>query len=77
MGVDGSNVHKLTQPGKGKSDVHPTWSPDGKRIAFHSNRDGSSEKLDYNELEIYVMDADGSNVKRLTFNDKFDAHPKW
>jgi Tol biopolymer transport system component len=39
-------------------DTFPTWSPDGKRIAFTSTRDGS-----YN---IYVMDADGKNAKQLT-----------
>ena len=36
----------------------PAWSPDGAKIAFISDRDGSSE--------IYIMDADGSNQTRLT-----------
>ena len=36
----------------------PAWSPDGRRIAFDSQRDGNRE--------IYVMDADGSGVTRLT-----------
>jgi TolB protein len=40
------------------SDAYPLWSPDGRKIAFSSNREGKSE--------IYVMDADGSNVTRLT-----------
>jgi TolB protein len=35
------------------------WSPDGKHIAFTSNRDGT-----YN---LYVMNADGSNVRQLTY----------
>src|SRR6188474_948714 len=39
-------------------DEQPRWSPDGQRIAFRSNRSGS-----YN---LYVMDADGRNVRRLT-----------
>src|SRR5947199_241856 len=50
-------------------DSGPTWSPDGTRIAFWSNRDGKSE--------IYVMDADGSNVKRLTNNLSDDNDPVW
>jgi Tol biopolymer transport system component len=40
------------------SDFHPSWSPDGKRILFSSDRDGLQE--------IYVMMADGSRQTRLT-----------
>ena len=47
----------------------PEWSPDGQKIVFDSNRDGI--------LEIYVMDADGSNVQRLTHNDEIDSRPAW
>jgi len=54
--ADGTDVVRLTdQPG---IDAHPTWSPDGRRIAFASDRGGS-------EWHIYVMDADGSNVIQL------------
>ncbi len=38
----------------------PIWSPDGKTIAFASDRNGG--------MDIYVMNADGSAQKRLTFN---------
>ena len=31
----------------------------------------------YRTYEIYVMDSDGSKVRRLTFNDTFDGHPDW
>jgi TolB protein len=37
---------------------YPCWSPDGRQVAFTSNRDGT-----YN---LYVMDAEGSNVRQLT-----------
>ncbi|MGB2808444.1 MAG: hypothetical protein WBC22_11920, partial [Sedimentisphaerales bacterium] len=37
----------------------PAWSPDGSKIAFVSDRDG--------DLDIYVMDSDGSNQLRLTY----------
>lgn len=47
----------------------PAWSPDGKSIAFSSNRDGN--------YEIYTMDSDGGNVVRLTFNTSEDADPSW
>ena len=39
-------------------DGTPSWSPDGRRIAFTSSRDGNNE--------IYVVDSDGSNLRRLT-----------
>ena len=50
-------------------DSFPAWSPDGRRIAFDSDRDGNSE--------IYVMNADGSGVTRLTDNDAIDSFPTW
>jgi TolB protein len=45
----------------------PVWSPNGKQIAFYSSRDG--------DTEIYLMDADGSNVRQLTFNTIPDEYP--
>tara|TARA_B100000378_G_scaffold245008_1_gene215649 strand:- start:970 stop:1935 length:966 start_codon:yes stop_codon:yes gene_type:complete len=39
----------------------PAWSSDGTKIVFDSNRDGN--------FEIFVMDADGSNQRQLTFTD--------
>ena len=47
----------------------PAWSPDGRRIAFHSKRDGNPE--------IYVMNADGSGVTRLTYNGARDLVTAW
>jgi len=47
----------------------PCWSPDGKRIAFTSTRDGNQE--------LYVADADGTNRVRLTSDPAIDAHPCW
>lgn len=57
MDADGANVELLTGPDK-FCDFCPTWSPDGTKIAFGSDRDGN--------YEIHVMNADGSNVQRLT-----------
>ncbi len=47
-----------------------TTSPEAK-ILFDS---GDPEGMD---MEIYVMDADGGNLERLTSNDHFDGHPDW
>ena len=76
MDADGSNIQSLTH--NDKVDARPAWSPDGRRIVFHSSRDGSSDEAEvYAEFEIYVMDADGGNVQRLTSNGHFDGHPDW
>jgi len=52
------------------NDEYPSWSPDGSKIVFQSNRND-------NNFEIYVMDADGKNVKRITFNSFEDETPVW
>ena len=47
----------------------PSWSPDGQQILFSSYRGG--------DLEIYVMQRDGTDVRRLTFNDTDDGYAVW
>jgi YVTN family beta-propeller protein len=49
------------------SDSDPSWSPDGKKIVFMSDRDG--------DIEIYVANADGTDPRRLTYAPGRDAHP--
>jgi TolB protein len=61
---------RLERPAAGTDRIHnflPAWSPDGTRLAFTSNRDGNSE--------IYVMNADGSGVRRLTNHPSIDVAP--
>jgi Tol biopolymer transport system component len=67
MDADGSNPRNLTD--NSVTDTSPTWSPDGRYIAFASDRDGN--------YEIYVMDADGSNPGRLTNDEAKDLWPAW
>ncbi|MCK7487460.1 MAG: DPP IV N-terminal domain-containing protein [Bacillus subtilis] len=52
-------------------DVAARWSPDGSKIAFLSQADGGSE--------IYVMNADGSDVKKVTITDEgsYATFPSW
>lgn len=50
-------------------DSSPTWSPDGTEIAFRRRTDGNSD--------IFVMNADGTNVRQLTGNPAFDGDPIW
>jgi len=67
MNADGSGSRKLTH-NAGYNDK-PAWSPNGRKIAFHSTRDGNSE--------IYVMNADGSGRRNLTRNPAQDVRPAW
>ena len=74
MDSDGSNQTRLTD--NPAWDGCLSWSPDGKKIAFASRRDGNSE-IFYGNSELYVMNADGSNQTRLTDNPSFDMAPFW
>jgi Tol biopolymer transport system component len=56
MNRDGTGLKQLTF--NKASDEYPAYSPDGKHIAFSTNRDGN--------LEVYSMKADGSNPTNLT-----------
>jgi plastocyanin len=53
------------------SDINPAVSPDGKKIAFASNRDAEHDG------EIFVMGIDGSNPVQLTHNTVLDQEPTW
>lgn len=64
---DGRNVQRLTV--NRARDVYPRFSPDGKWIAFSSDRNGN--------LDVYVMPSAGGNVKQLTFHSSEDSVLNW
>ena len=71
---DGTNLQRLTRDARAS---RPSWSPDGKKIAFMSDRSNRKQADDADEIEIYVMDADGANIQRLTHRPGPDGHPDW
>jgi Tol biopolymer transport system component len=82
--LDGKILRNLTAT-RGY-DAEGSWSPDGNRIVFASNRADPSEELSPEDrerferdpsylMEIYVMDADGAGVRRLTRHKGYDGGP--
>src|SRR5205823_753856 len=74
MNADGSDPRRLTNDFA--LDDHPAWSPDGKRLVFTSTRQASG-KPGQGWNALYVMNADGSGVKRLSPPGVTDYSPAW
>lgn len=74
MKDDGSNVRQLTD--SPLYDSLPTWSPDGSQIAFmrdlHSTGAGKGQQYD-----LFIMDADGSNLRNVTQHPAGDGNGAW
>jgi len=83
MDADGANPTNLTQHSGG--DWSPCWAPDGSKIAFQTDREGSMVAVEgitpqimfsFN-LEIFVMNADGSGQMNLSQHPSWDGFPSW
>jgi Tol biopolymer transport system component len=87
MDADGSNVKQLTH--ELGYDGGPFWSYDGKKIAYRAQHPKTPEEIaDYKDLlskglirpgnlEIWVMNADGSNKHQVTHNGAANFAPYW
>ena len=64
--VNGGDAVRLTVNGY---NTKPVWSPDGSKIAFASNREGS--------MDVYVMPAEGGKATRLTTNSGKEEPRAW
>lgn len=71
---DSAQVHGVTD--HPASDLSPTWSPDGTRIAFVSNRNYVNAKSERNRQDLYVINAYGNNLQRLTETGHV-KNPSW
>ena len=67
MRPDGSEVRRLT--GDLPPTSHPSWSPDGQRIAFNAGTPSVSD--------IYVINSDGSGLTKLTNQSAGNFYPSW
>jgi dipeptidyl aminopeptidase/acylaminoacyl peptidase len=69
---DGTGLVQLTSDGMNSE---PAWAPDGARIAFV--RQGAATPEGWVTSDIYVMNADGSNVVRRTYDGRLNSSPAW
>ncbi len=70
MEVDTAGVgfHPTRLTADGEAENYPSWSPDGKRLLYQRDLNGSA---------IYVIDADGTDQRRLSPTPGFDVTPTW
>lgn len=73
--VDVSSGHRRQLASSFSDAATPSWSPDGKTIAFVSNHDHTNLRM--GALEIYRVSADDKRLRRLTFNQTDDSVPVW
>jgi TolB protein len=77
MSYDGQDLSPITHGPDGVMNVEPAVSPDGKKIAFSSDRSTYSAGSKSGRPMIYIMDIDGRNVKRVTYAGKYNSTPTW
>ncbi len=73
MEDDGTKRRRLTQNTAPTRDTYPRWSPDGDRIVFVRDMDQDNQR----SSELFLMNADGTNVQRLTDDNDDDGFPSW
>jgi uncharacterized repeat protein (TIGR01451 family) len=73
VNTDGTGRTKIHDKLADSNEHFPVWSPDGTMIAFQRETTGSS----FTFFEMYVMNADGSNVRRVSTNGEFNNRPTW
>ena len=73
---DGTHIKRLTTSKKGgRTSFLSDWSPDGRLIAFDSDRKDFDGRED--AVQIYVVDANGGNLRQLTRGPGFHGAPGW
>lgn len=73
MNADGTGLLRLSSArksnGKWSNNEDPAFSPDGRHVLFVSDRTGTKQ--------LYLVNADGTNERRVTYDNKFYSKPKW
>ncbi|MGE0363938.1 MAG: TolB family protein [Vicinamibacterales bacterium] len=64
----------------GWSETNPRWSPDGRQVVFASNRahyEGASAEAGNPDLDLWLVNADGTGRRRLTTDPANESDPAW
>jgi TolB protein len=73
MNADGTEMLRLTSAkkanGKWANNEDPAFSPDGRQVMFISDRVGNKQ--------LYMVNVDGSNERRISYDNKYYSKPKW
>ena len=72
VNANGTGLTRLTR--STASDSNPTWSPDGKRVAFESNRHG--DRRGYQDSDVFVMNANGTRRPRADVLEPLRRRPR-
>ncbi|KAJ1373994.1 hypothetical protein KIN20_036574 [Parelaphostrongylus tenuis] len=74
VNVDGTEMRPVFKDGLGRANWAPYYLFDNKRIIFSSNF--NSTGYDYNSFDLYIVDEDGTNLEKITHDEKyFDSFP--
>ena len=69
INLNGKNPRPLTRGPYGAMNVEAAVSPDGRKVAFSSDRSGKPM--------VYVMDINGKNIRKLTNAGRYNSTPSW
>ncbi|MEW5870834.1 MAG: DUF5050 domain-containing protein [Chloroflexota bacterium] len=75
MNADGSAQTRLTDDPA--EDVSPALSPDGRQIVFITARHDLTGRFPHLKYELYLINTDGSGLRRLTTSQVSNEHPAW